>query len=119
MKPLINPGNPTPSKFGIGMLNPESGKIVMFDDCQRRSGILFDYKGPTYTALLATSLQPIILGKLIRQATNQVNARDGRHIVWVFEEEDTKDFVKSIFDNIPTLKGKIQFDSEPMPGFSI
>lgn len=119
MKALINPENPTPSKFGIGLLNPATGKQVMLDDCQRRSDILFDYKGPNYTKLLNSGIRFFILIKLISQATRQINASGGRHIVWIFEEEDTMDDMQGVFDKLPWIKGQIQLDYEPMPGFSI
>ncbi|HEX4180317.1 MAG TPA: hypothetical protein VHY32_05965 [Caulobacteraceae bacterium] len=119
LKALINPGNPTPDGFGIGMPSPVKAGNVMFDDCQRRSGILFEYKGPTYAELLQSSIQGFVLKKLISQAERQVSSSDGRHIIWIFEEEDAKDYVRNAFSEIPSLKDKIQFDYEPMPGFSI
>jgi hypothetical protein len=110
MKSLVNPGNPTPSKFGIEMRNPNTGDQVTFDDCQRRSGILFQYKGPTYSTLLSTGLVKQVRKKLINQAMRQTAASEGRHIVWIFEEHDAEKFVESVFNKISELKGKIQFD---------
>jgi hypothetical protein len=118
MKALINPGNPTPSKFAIGMRNPETGKDVMLDDCQRRSGILFEYKGPTYKWLLSTGFRYSVLGGLAYQAERQLKASQGRPVVWIFEEKSAKEFVENAFDSVPELSGRIQFDYEPMPGFS-
>lgn len=118
MKALVNPGNPTPSKYGIGMINPLTGRPVMLDDCQRRSGTLFDFKGHTYAWLLSTSFAPSVLGKLAEQADRQIKASEGRPIAWIFEEKDAMDSVKEAFKELPELRERIQFDYEPTPRIS-
>ena len=111
MKRLINPENPTPRGFGIQRPNPfDNGKEVNFDDCQHRTGILFDYKGPGYATMLAKGVVGLtlgVLGKLHEAATRQIEASEGRPIVWIFAEKAAAADVKAIFDNDPKIGHKI------------
>ena len=113
MKPLINPGNPTPSGFGVKLFNPASGEFVYFDDCQRRSGVLFEYKGVKYVDLLGSSFKDSPMRKLVNQATNQVNAAGKDPIIWVFAEEAAREAVEEEFKLHANLRGRIQLISMP------
>lgn len=101
MKPLVNPGNPTPSGFGVRVTNPLTGATAMFDDCQRRSGVLFDYKGVTYAKLLSSKYKPLRDGPmddLIGRATKQMAAAAiNEPIVWVFAEPRAAEIVEDEF----------------------
>ncbi len=44
MRPLVNPGMPTPLGFGYYLPNLSTGKAVEFDDCQQTTGRMIDYK---------------------------------------------------------------------------
>ncbi len=48
VKAWFNPGNPTPSGFGNAFRKLRTDLPVVFDDCQKKTGILAEYKGPEY-----------------------------------------------------------------------
>jgi hypothetical protein len=107
---------PTPSGFGYGFINPETGKRVVFDDCQRKSGVLAEYKGETYEEFLQDRYKQFIWDKALREMTDQAErqeaARDGRPIVWFFNSRAVRDAVQK------ALQGRfpdIQFIWLPMP----
>jgi hypothetical protein len=114
MKAQINPGNPTPSGFGVRLTNALTGATAMFDDCQRRSGILFDYKDVTYAKLLTSSFSDSPMGKLITEARRQVTAASGGHIVWIFAEEAAREEVEKVFRKDSELR-HIQLEHRPWP----
>jgi len=103
-KPVINPPpHTTPSGFGVALLNKITGNMVNFDDCQRSTGVMYEYKGPTYTPFLQRANENKILGpsatkKMIKQATNQLQAAEGKHIVWLFADRDSAKDVRDKFD---------------------
>jgi hypothetical protein len=107
---------PTPSGFGYGFVNPTTGKQVVFDDCQRQSGALAEYKGKKYEEFLLDQRHPYMwnnaFNQMIEQAKRQEAARDGRPIIWFFDSEIVKNFVQSAFEKqFPD----IQFVWLPMP----
>jgi len=100
MKRWVNPGNPTPRGFGYAFFNPETGRIIIFDDCQKRSGSLFDAKGTGYAKLLNSKhdeLREGVGGKLIKEALSQIAASQGRQIYWCFAERDAAKLVEKLF----------------------
>jgi hypothetical protein len=103
IKALVNPPSQvTPSEMGVSLPNPlNNGKPVVFDDCQHRTGIMFEAKGPGYAALLrkadkSTFTQSIVKG-WINQAQRQVQAAGDRPIVWYFAEKEVADYARKIF----------------------
>jgi len=92
------------SGFGVALLNRVTGNMVNFDDCQRSTGIMYEYKGPTYTPFLQRANENEILGpsatkKMIKQATNQIQAAEGKHIVWLFADRYAAKDVRDKLDN--------------------
>ncbi len=104
VKPVINPPpHTTPSGFGVALLNPITGNMVNFDDCQRSTGFMYEYKGPTYTPFLQRANDNKVLGpsatkKMIDQATHQLQAAEGKHIIWLFADKDAAKDVRKKFD---------------------
>jgi hypothetical protein len=104
VKPVINPPPyTTPPGFGVALLNRITGNMVNFDDCQRSTGVMYEYKGPTYTPFLQRANENEILGpsatkKMIKQATNQLQAAEGKHIIWLFSDQDAAKDVRKKFD---------------------
>ncbi len=90
MKRWVNPDNPTPRGMGYAFPNPSTGNTtIIFDDCQRRTGYLFDAKGTGYLALLTNKSDWVkdgVIAKLITQAKSQIAASQGREIYWCFAE---------------------------------
>jgi hypothetical protein len=104
VKPVINPPPyTTKSGFGVALLNPNTGNMVNFDDCQRSTGIMYEYKGPTYTTFVQRAnanefVGPSALAKMLDQATRQVQAARGKHIVWLFADRYAAEDVRDKFD---------------------
>lgn len=97
VKPLINPGNPTPSGMGYQLPNPnDGGKLVYFEDCQHVSGTLFEIKG-NYAWALGTKIQEEIDNDFLEQSARQIAASDGRQIVWVFADGPTAEHARTLF----------------------
>jgi hypothetical protein len=99
MKSVFNPGNPTPENMGYIFTDPETGHPVKIDDCQQRTGILAEYKGPGYAPHLLKD-DPAWwgqLGNMLLQIDAQERARGSHRLVWFFAEWDTYHFMKKIF----------------------
>lgn len=105
VKLLINPppNGPTPSGFVYYLLNPKSGKSVSYDDCEKKSSILFEIKGEMYAKLIK-KIPKVIADGFKDQATRQVAASGGRPVVWIFAEEDAALFARELFDNTEGLE---------------
>jgi hypothetical protein len=117
VKKYFNYGNPTPSGFGYGFINPQTGKWVVFDDCQHKSGALAEYKGPGYAEFLQNPKKEFLWNsafqKMVGQAERQEAARDGRPIIWFFDEKVVKEQVEA---QLGDRFRDIQFVWLPMPG---
>lgn len=116
MKEIVNPGNPTPTLYGYKFTNPLTARDVIFDDCQHRSGVLFDYKGPNYIEKLASRYDGLRDGfttNLIDQAERQIDASEGRTIIWIFAEPAAAEKVTEIFAKNDRIRSRILIGSYP------
>jgi len=107
MKPLVNPDNPTPSGFSYYLPGPSRDGFVSFDDCQHKTGALFEFKGPNFLSHLEMEDAPWIgmNAGIMRQSSLQVAARGVRPLTWVFAEQEVADYYRPIFDE--DYKGQI------------
>ncbi len=103
VKRIINspPEGPTPSGYAYYLPRPQ-GKPVSFDDCQWKTGFLFEIKGEMYTRLM--TLPYPIIGKntadgILEQSADQIEASGGRAMVWVFAEEEAARKAAKLFDD--------------------
>ena len=104
VKRFINPDGPTPSGYVYYLPNPEqNGEPVSYDDCQQKTGTVFEIKGEGI-AKLTEDLPDVMAGKFINQATGQMEASGGRPVVWVFAEEQAALFARDLFDKTPGLE---------------
>jgi hypothetical protein len=95
LKKLINPDAPTPSGFVYYLPNPkDNGEPVSYDDCQKKTSILFEYKG-YYGSLL--TFQSDAVPQLLEQSARQIAASGGRPLVWIFAEEATAEAAWELF----------------------
>ena len=53
VKSIVNPVDTTPRYWGFQLLNPTTGSLVYYDDCQHATGMMVDAKGPGYARLSA------------------------------------------------------------------
>jgi hypothetical protein len=96
VKALINPEGPTPSGYAYYLPRLDGGP-VSFDDCQWKTGFMFEIKGETYSHLLSQSFGEKIEGEMLEQSASQVAASGGRPIVWVFAEEEAAQKMEKLF----------------------
>jgi hypothetical protein len=115
MRPIVNPGMPTPLGFAYYLPNPSTGKATEFDDCQQTTGIMIEYKDQ-YWELLTSDISEIIIGKLKNQALRQIAAAGSRAIRWYFAENQAADFVRKLFEDDRDIGHRIDVEYRPFPG---
>jgi hypothetical protein len=84
----------------LALPNPaQNGEPVSYDDCQKRTGILFEFKGEQYAWLLTIpSIKTGITERFLAQSDDQLAASGGRPIVWIFAEEEAALFARNLFN---------------------
>ena len=98
MKAIINPDGPTPSGFAYYLPRPD-GNPVSFDDCQWRTGFVFEIKGETYSHLLSMSFGKEVQDEMLKQSASQLAASGGRPVIWVFAEAEAAQRARDIFNS--------------------
>jgi hypothetical protein len=101
LKQFVNPppNGPTPSGFAYYLLNPSNGEPISYDDCQKATGILFEFKGEQYAWLLTIpAIEKSIAERFLDQSADQLAGSGGRPIVWIFAEEEAALFARSLFN---------------------
>jgi hypothetical protein len=89
----------TPSGYVYMLPRPKGdGEPVRYDDCQRQAGILFEIKGEQYGSLLQMrQAKESITKEWLAQAYRQVEASEGRPIVWIFAEPEAAKYAQALF----------------------
>lgn len=114
MRPIVNPGMPTPLGFGYYLVNPSTGKALEFDDCQHSTGTMIDYKDRYWKMLSDLGIQKFIRDDLWDQAGDQVKAAGLRPTRWYFSEKEAADYVREQFEDDP-IRSRIEIIYAPMP----
>jgi hypothetical protein len=114
MRPLVNPGMPTPLGLAYYLPNRSTGKAVEFDDCQQKTGVVIDYKDRYWKTLSNLGIQRFFIEDLWEQAERQVRAAGDRPIRWYFSEKKAADFVRDLFEG-DRVRGRIEIVHVPMP----
>ena len=98
MKRIVNPEAPTPRGEGY-TLRRSDGEATVFDDCQRRTGWLFEAKGTGYAVHLTKNdfVGRNMIDGMLKQSGQQVDASGGRQLVWVFAEKAAADRMRQEF----------------------
>jgi hypothetical protein len=104
---IVNPQRQPPLEPGMafGLLNPSSGQVVIFDDCQDTTGIMQEYKGYYAWSLTNKTLMADRARDFLTQANSQIEANDLRNlqtgmnnpIDWHFKDRATADFAWDLF----------------------
>jgi hypothetical protein len=96
-KPLINPDAPTPSGYSYYLPYPDPRKEpVSYDDCQRKTSILFEFKG-YYGGLLAFDSNA--RESFLSQSLRQIEASGGRPVVWIFADREDAVRTQKLFED--------------------
>ena len=81
IKRLVNPDNPTPRGYGYNFFNPETGRWVLIDDCQHKTGARVEIKSE-YDQLLNYKWGVASLTKgWLNQSLRQVQASQGFPVI--------------------------------------
>jgi hypothetical protein len=118
VKTLVNQP-PTPLGLGYQLPNPwDNDKLVFYDDCQRKTGTMIEYKGRGYAKRLldpsAEKFQKNVAAQWLGQATRQIEASGGRPVDWYFAEMPALEFAGSLFSVHDYLK-RIKVVYAPLP----
>jgi hypothetical protein len=97
-------GFPWPAGFGISLLNPTTGRTVVFDNCQITTGIMIEAKGTGYADMLEDWREKgkaipweRVERRMLGQAERQLEAAGGRPIEWHFAEKEVADYIRELF----------------------
>lgn len=108
---LNNPQRPLPEGWGVRLLNPTTGKAVVYDDCRESDGTMIEAKGPGFADMLRSDrIRESFTRRFLGQATRQVRASGGREVEWYFAEQRTADFARKLFnesDELARVKIKV------------
>jgi hypothetical protein len=95
LKNLINPDAPTPSGYVYYLPKPKDGEPVSYDDCQKKTTILFEYKGD-YGNLL--TFPSYAVEDFLDQSARQIAASGGRPVVWIFADKEDALRTQKLFE---------------------
>jgi hypothetical protein len=97
---LNNPRRPLSRGDAISLMNPETGKSVVFDDCRESDGTMIEAKGPGYAQQMNYPyFDKSIVPGWEDQARTQVAAAGGRDVAWFFAEPEAADRARKLFEN--------------------
>ncbi len=97
LKPLINPDAPTPSGYAYFLPNPEPGRrFVSYDDCEKKTSILFEFKGD-YGGLLMFDSNA--RQSFLDQSLRQIAASGARPVVWIFANRQDAERTRKLFED--------------------
>ncbi len=111
VKRLMNPQAPTPRGFGVSLVNPTTGKPVVYDDCQRDTGAMIEAKGTGYAKMLSQPDDYPGIGVIrdwLNQSERQIQASQGRAVIWFFAEPAAADAARQQFSREGSGRENIQ-----------
>jgi hypothetical protein len=103
---LNNPQRPLSPGLAVSLIDPTTGKRVVFDDCRESDGTMIEAKGPGFANLLRSRYfsQFILPERWTRQAARQIAASGGRDIEWFFAEPEAAAQARQLFADTPGLQ---------------
>jgi hypothetical protein len=112
LKNLINPDAPTPSGYVYYLPKPKDGEPVSYDDCQKKTTILFEYKGD-YGNLL--TFPSYAVEDFLDQSARQIAASGGRPVVWIFTDKEDALRTQKLFEETKEGRQYITIVHVPWP----
>jgi hypothetical protein len=116
MRLRINPNQPTPDGFTYVLPKP-GGDVVHFDDCQQEPGTvnesgtynvpgsMIEFKGLRYAKLLQSDIiKQYLTEDWTKQGTSQIEAAQGRQVIWYFAEPSALEVARSLFGKSDQLR---------------
>ena len=97
---LNNPQRPLSRGDAVSLLNPLTGKPVVFDDCRESDGTMIEAKGPGFAQQMNYPyFDKSIVPGWEEQARTHVAAAGGRDVAWFFAEPEAADRARKLFEN--------------------
>lgn len=116
IKSIVNPVDTTPRYWGFQLINPVSGTIVYYDDCQHTTGTMIDAKGPGYAKLLTYgTVSSLVAEKLLDESARQLAALGTRQLRWYFAEPAAAEIVRKLFRDEDAGRERIEIEVEQWP----
>jgi hypothetical protein len=110
VKRIIN-SPPTPRAYGVRLPNPDANNAeVVFDDCQRRTGIMIEAKRTGYAWQIPLADNPNwnLKGRWADQALRQIQAAKGRTVRWYFAEPEAAAYAQKLFNSLRGGRERIE-----------
>ena len=94
---MINPQRPLPFGLAMNLINPYTGKLVHYDECDERTGTMVEAKGPGFAGLIsfpagAASVET----KLLDQGRRELAAAGSRNVIWYFAEDRAANYARAL-----------------------
>lgn len=116
VKGIVNPVDTTPRYWGFQLLNPVTGELVYYDDCQHSTGMMVEAKGPGYAGLLTFDEgRESVADEFLNQSARQLDASGGRLIRWYFAEPAAAEFARELFRASGGGRDRIDIEDLPWP----
>ncbi len=114
VKSIVNPIDTTPRYWGFQLIDPTSGDLVYYDDCQHETGMMVEAKGPVYAKLLAYGWgRDSIAGEWRSQSASQLAAAGTRTVRWYFAEPEAAAFAEELFRTSDAGRERIEIRALP------
>ena len=95
---MVNPLAPLQYGLAVSLLNPLTGKIVHYDECDRRTGTMIEAKGPGFIGLLGFDQgRKNVREQWLDQSLRETQASGQRDVVWYFAEHGAADYARDLF----------------------
>lgn len=96
---LNNPLRPLAPGLAVSLINPQTGKRVVYDDCRESDGTMIEAKGPGFARMLRSAYfsERVLPARRERQARRQLAASGGREVEWYFAEPEAADSARELF----------------------
>jgi hypothetical protein len=114
VKRVVNPENPTPRGMGYQLANPDTGRLVYYDDCEHSTGVMIEAKDGYAGVLSFHQGEDSIRKEWLDESARQIAAANGRPIRWYFAEPEAAEFAKELFKG--DGREKIELVVLPWPG---
>lgn len=103
---LNNPQRPLKRGMAVSLINPTTGRRVVYDDCRDSDGTMIEAKGPGYAKLLRYKYfyEKVLPARWTNQATRQILASGGRNLDWFCAESEGANRARELFHDTPSLK---------------
>lgn len=88
-----------------------------YDDCQQKTGMMVEAKGPGYAGILSFDQgKDNLTEEWLAQSGRQIAAAGGRRIRWYFAEPEAAAHARKVFETAKGGRENIDIVVRPWPG---